>query len=148
MRGPKGNWEKERKDMLRIVASMAVAASLLAAPAVQAREKLTGEEELAKMLEGREAGEPVNCIPSNQVMETHVIDKTAIVYRIGRTLYVNRPSNAELLDNDDILVTRLWGTQLCSVDTIQLHDRMNPHMWSGFVGLQKFVPYKKVASAK
>lgn len=134
--------------MLKIVASIAVAASLLAAPAAQARDKLTGEEKLAKMLEGREAGKPVSCIPSYQASETRVIDKTAIVYRIGGTLYVNRPSNADTLDDDDILVTKLHTSQLCRLDTVQLHDRSG-FFWNGFVGLTDFVPYRKtkVASA-
>lgn len=134
--------------MNRIAAGMALAASLLVAPAAQAKERLTGEEQLAKMLEGREAGEPVNCIPLSQASDTTVIDKTAIVYRIGKTLFVNRPTNADALDNDDILVTRLYGSQLCSIDVVQLHDRSAGNMWSGFVALQKFVPYKKVKSAR
>lgn len=119
------------------------AASLAIAPAAQAKPKLTGEEQLAKMLEGRVAGEPVNCIPYSRLDQATVIKKTAIVYRVGNTLYVNRPTNADLLDDDDILVTRLWGSQLCSVDTVQLRDRMSPGMWNGFVGLNEFVPYKK-----
>lgn len=132
--------------MHKIVAAIAAAATLLAAPAVDARPKLSGEEELAKLLKGREAGKPVNCIPSSQATETRVIDKTAIVYRIGSTLYVNRPSNADQLDDDDILVTKLFGSQLCSVDTVQLHDRTG-FFWSGFVGLSEFVPYRKVKVA-
>ena len=133
--------------MIRTATFAAAAAALLATPALAAP-KLTGEEKLAKMLEGREAGEPVNCIPLSQATNTTVIDKTAIVYRVGSTLYVNRPTNADTLDNDDILVTRLWGSQLCSVDTVQLHDRGPSHMWSGFVGLNKFVPYRMAKSAK
>lgn len=130
--------------MKKIAAALVVAASLLAAPSIQAKEKLTGEEQLAKLLEGRVAGEPVNCIPIRQSTDTTIIDGTAIVYRVGGTLYVNRPTNADLLDHDDILVTRLWGSQLCSVDTVQLHDRTTPSMWNGFVGLKQFVPYRKV----
>jgi len=137
-----------KKSVSAIAASMVASAALLAAPAVQAKPKLTGEEQLAKMLEGREAGEPVNCIPLSQATTTTVIPKTAIVYRVGSTLYVNRPTNAELLDDDDILVTRLFGSQLCSVDTVQLHDRFGGNMWRGFVGLREFVPYKKVKSDK
>lgn len=129
--------------MKKIAASIAIAASLVAAPALHAKPKLTGEEQLAKMLEGRVAGKPVNCIPLSQTSDTTVINKTAIVYRVGGTLYVNRPTNADMLDNDDILVTRLWGSQLCSVDTVQLHDRSTPHMWNGFVGLREFVPYTR-----
>lgn len=123
--------------------SSLAAASLAFAPAVQAKPKLTGEEQLAKLLEGREAGKPVKCIPYSRLNDTTVIKKTAIVYRVGRTLYVNRPTNADLLNDDDILVTRLWGSQLCSVDTVQLRDRMSPGMWNGFVGLREFVPYTK-----
>lgn len=129
--------------MKKIAFGLAIAAGLLAAPAIQAAPKLTGEEQLAKLLQGRQAGKPVNCISLSQATDTIVINKTAIVYRVGSTLYVNRPTNADQLDNDDILVTRLFGSQLCSVDTVQLHDRSVPHMWSGFVGLKEFVPYRK-----
>lgn len=133
--------------MHRIIATVAVAATLLAAPAVDARSRQTGEEQLAKLLKDREPGKPVSCIPSSQATETRVIDKTAIVYRIGNTLYVNRPTNADTLDDDDILVTKLFGSdQLCSLDTVQLHDRTS-FFWSGFVGLREFVPYRKVKVA-
>ncbi|GLK46184.1 MULTISPECIES: hypothetical protein [Novosphingobium] len=131
---------------LAICATLAVA-SLLAMPAAEARTKLTGEQQLAKMLDGREAGKPVSCIPYSQTQNTTVIDKTAIVYRVGGTLYVNRPTNADRLDDDDVMVTKLYTSQLCRLDTVQLHDRNANFMWNGFVGLQDFVPYKKVASA-
>ncbi|AOR77325.1 hypothetical protein QUC32_24070 [Novosphingobium resinovorum] len=131
---------------LAICATLAVA-SLLAMPAAEARTKLTGEQQLAKMLDGREAGKPVSCIPYSQTQNTTVIDKTAIVYRVGSTLYVNRPTNVDRLDDDDVMVTRLYTSQLCRLDTVQLHDRNANFMWNGFVGLQDFVPYKKVASA-
>ncbi|WP_404482597.1 hypothetical protein [Novosphingobium sp. BL-52-GroH] len=131
---------------LAIAATFAVGAALLAAPAVDARTKLTGEEKLAKMLEGREAGKPVNCIPYSQTQNTTVIDKTAIVYRVGSTLYVNRPTNVDRLDDDDVMVTKLYTSQLCHLDTVQLHDRTAGFMWNGFVGLNDFVPYRKVAS--
>ncbi|PNU04007.1 hypothetical protein [Novosphingobium guangzhouense] len=131
---------------LAIYAALA-AISLLAVPAAEARTKLTGEQQLAKLLEGREAGKPVNCIPYSQTQNTTVIDKTAIVYRVGSTLYVNRPTNVDRLTDDDVMVTKLYTSQLCRLDTVQLHDRNANFMWNGFVGLQDFVPYKKVASA-
>ena len=121
------------------------AAALAAIPAtVSARERLAPEEQLAKLLEGRVAGEPQNCIPLSMARSSQVIDKTAIVYRVGSTLWVNRPEGgASSLDNDDILVTKLSGSQLCSIDAVQLHDRSS-HMYSGFVSLGKFVPYRRV----
>jgi hypothetical protein len=134
-------------NKLAIAATLAVGAALLAAPAVDARTKLTGEQRLAKMLEGREAGKPVSCIPYSQTQNTTVIDKTAIVYRVGSTLYVNRPTNVDRLTDDDIMVTKIYTSQLCNLDTVQLHDRNFGNMWNGFVGLQDFVPYRKVKVA-
>ena len=49
------------------------------------------------------------------------------------------------LDDDDILVTKTWGSQLCSLDTVRLFDR-GARFETGFVGLGEFVPYTKVAA--
>jgi hypothetical protein len=121
------------------------AAALAAIPATaSAREKLAPEEQLAKLLEGRVAGEPQNCIPLSMARSSQVIDKTAIVYRVGSTLWVNRPEGgASSLDDDDILLLKTSGSQLCSIDTLQLLDRSS-RMYSGFVSLGKFVPYRRV----
>lgn len=107
-----------------------------------------GEAELAKMLEGRVAGEPVRCLPNSWLDRSTVIDKTAIVYRSGSRLYVNRPrGGADQLNDDDILVTKIYGSQLCNVDKIDLVDRTS-RMWSGFVVLGDFVPYEKVKGGR
>ena len=118
--------------------------ALAGASAVQAKPKQTGEERLAKLLEGRVAGQPVSCISLHQTRDTRVIDKTAIVYKSGSTIWVNRPSNPQSLDDDDVLVTELRGSQLCRMDIVRTHDR-TAHFYTGFVGLQDFVPYRKVA---
>ncbi|MBJ7439648.1 MAG: hypothetical protein JHD35_11560 [Sphingopyxis sp.] len=124
-----------------IFAAAAIAAMPAAAPAM---ERLAPEDKLAKLLEGRVAGEPQNCISLSMARSSQVIDKTAIVYHIGSTLWVNRPEGgAASLDDDDILVTKLSGSQLCSIDAVQLHDRSS-NMYSGFVSLGKFVPYRRV----
>lgn len=136
-----------KRNIIAAAALAAIAATgLTVSPALAAKPKLTGEAKLAKMLEGRQAGKPVSCLPMGQSQDTRVIDKTAIVYRFGSTLYVNRPTNPESLDDDDILVTKLSTGQLCRLDTVQLRDRTS-YFYSGFVGLQDFVPYRKVASA-
>lgn len=126
------------------------AASMIAVPAAsEARTSKTPQEQLDKLLKDRVAGKPVDCIWMSTVDSTQVIDKTAIVYKSGSTYYVNYPrTGAESLDDDKILVTTLWSSNLCSIDTVQLHDRTSG-MWSGFVGLGKFVPYtrEKVADA-
>lgn len=130
---------------MRTFALVAAAlATLATGSALQAREKLTGEQQLAKLLEGREAGQPVNCIPITSTRDARIIDKTAIVYDRGNVIYVNRPRDARDLDDDDIMVTNIHGSQLCSVDVVRMHDRSN-FFYSGFVGLGDFVPYRRVA---
>lgn len=132
--------------MHHLIPALFAAAALTAAPAVSAREKLAPEAKLEKLLEGRVAGEPQDCLPLTSISSSQVIDKTAIVYRVGSTLWVNRPrGGADSLDDDDILVTKTSGSQLCSIDTVELRDRSS-HMYSGFVSLGEFVPYRRAKS--
>lgn len=128
--------------------TIAVALSTIAligtASTGNAKERLTPEQRLEKRLEGRVAGEPVDCIFLPMVRNTTIYDHTAIVYESGDTLYVNRPdSGLSSLDDDDVMVTQPTNSQLCSVDVVKLHDRSS-HFFSGSVGLGKFVPYRKV----
>lgn len=126
-----------------IFALSAVVAVLAGAAVAEARPRLTGEQELAQMLKDRVPGKPVDCISMMMMGSSTVIDKTAIVYQSGSTFYVQRPRvGAESLDSDDVLVTRLTGSELCSIDTVQLHDRSSG-FWRGFVGLDKFTPYNR-----
>ena len=131
-----------------IAAVLAAATVLSLAVAADARPRVAPEEKLAKLLDGRVAGEPQDCIYLPSIRGSRIIDRTAIVYDAGRTLWVNRPrSGASSLNDDDILVTDLRGSgsQLCSIDIIRLHDRTS-FFYSGFVGLGEFVPYRKVAA--
>ena len=132
--------------MRKIALLLAAAAALATGPALQAKERLTGEQQLAKLLEGREAGQPVSCIPLSRTNESRIINKTAIVYDSGPVIYVNRPRDAASLDDDDVMVTELHIGQLCRLDVVRLHDRSN-FFFTGFVGLEDFVPYRKVARA-
>lgn len=53
--------------------------------------------------------------------------------------------NADSLDEDDVLVTKTTTSQLCSIDTVELHDRSS-HMYNGFVSLGEFTPYRRAGS--
>jgi hypothetical protein len=133
--------------MIRIATKIGLVAAagalILAGTTADARPRLTGEEQLAKLLDGRVAGKPVNCITLPYVQSTTVIDKTAIVYGSGSTIYVQRPrSGASSLDSNDVLVTQLTTSQLCNIDTVQLRDR-NGFFFRGFVSLDQFVPYSR-----
>lgn len=130
--------------MQRIALVLAAGAALLSAPAL-AGDKISGEGRLARILEGREAGEPVACIPQSSTRDTKIIEDTAIVYGAGKVLYVNRPSNADNLDDDAILITKPGAGRLCKNEMVRLRDRSGAG-FSGSVGLGEFVPYRRVAA--
>lgn len=104
-----------------------------------------GEQELAKMLEGRVAGEPERCINTFGSGNLRIIDGTALVYRQGKTVWVNRTRNPDSLDDDDYLVIRKYGSssQLCRLDNVTTQDR-GGNFFTGVVFLEDFVPYRKV----
>ena len=119
------------------------AASVLAVAPGQAAPRLTPEARLAKAIEGRVAGEPVDCINLRSIRSRRIIYDTAFLYEVGSTLYVNRPrAGQESLDRWDTMVTKTFGSQLCSIDTIRMVDPAS-RMLTGIVFLGDFVPYRK-----
>jgi hypothetical protein len=127
--------------MRRLITAL-LAAAALSAPAV-AGQRPDPDAALAKLLDGRVAGKPTSCLPVSFVDQSQIVDGRAIVYRSGGTLWVNRPqSGAESLRDDDVLVTRIYGSQLCRIDTVNLVDRYS-RFQRGFVVLGDFVPYRR-----
>ena len=128
--------------------SLAIAAAACALVAVPASaERKSGEEKLAELIDGRVAGEPQSCINTFNSRPLTVIDDTAIVYRSGDTVYVNRTRAPETLDDDDILVIRKFGTgsRLCRLDQITTRERTGG-FYTGNIFLTDFVPYRRVGT--
>jgi hypothetical protein len=134
--------------MRKIIAALAVSAlALSAAGSVEAKAK-TGEEKLAEILKGRVAGTPVRCINTWRNNNMSIVDGAGIVYRDGRTIYVNRTQNPEQLDWNDILVIQHLGTSdLCKLDHVTTIDRSGG-FFTGNVFLTDFVPYTLPEGAK
>lgn len=129
------------RKYLATLSVIAAAAGLVAAPLEAAR--VSGEERLAKLIEGRTAGAPQDCIFTPGNANLTVIDKTALVYKAGGKVWVNRTANPEQIDDNDILVIRRFsGSSLCRQDTITLTDR-STGMFTGVLFLKDFVPYEK-----
>jgi len=128
---------------MRRLVSLLIGSVLLAAAPAGAGPRLDPEQRLAREIEGRVAGEPVRCLNLRNIRSSWIIDRTAIIYDAGSTLYVNRPrAGGESLDQWDVLVTRPFGSQLCSIDVVHLYDTAS-HFQTGFVFLGDFVPYRK-----
>ncbi|NVD44896.1 hypothetical protein [Qipengyuania atrilutea] len=131
-----------RAKIAMIVAGLAATALAVPAAAQDDTEMTEGEQELAEILDGRIAGEPVNCLGSMHRDRVQTIDKTAFVFRDGDTVYVNRPRSARFIDDFDLPVFHQFGADLCRLDQVEMRDRT-----SGIPGprvvLEEFVPYRK-----
>jgi hypothetical protein len=136
-----------RTNIARIALFAPLAAlTVIAAPALA--DEGEGEAELAELLEGRVAGEPVKCLNRSRSSDAvQIVDGTALVFREGRTLYVNRPEGARILDWNDLPVFRIFGTGLCARDQVELRDRSS--LFPGpVILLGEFVPYRRAGDAR
>lgn len=133
---------------LAALGAVALAAPLAAqaddAPAEAAAELTKGEKRLAKLLEGRMAGEPQSCIRSLPTDRVTTIPGTAYVYSRGNTIYVQRTRNPDDISRSDVLVVQPFsGTQLCRQDIATTVDRFVGFL-TGVVQFEDFVPYTRV----
>jgi hypothetical protein len=103
-----------------------------------------GEKRLAKLLEGRVAGEPMRCIRTLPSQRMQTIDGTAYVYGSGNKIYVQRTRDPDQINDRDALVTRRFGSsELCRLDLATTIDRFNG-FFTGAVFFEDFVPYSRV----
>jgi hypothetical protein len=128
--------------MRKIVAAFSAGFVLAVAPA--SAEPADREAELARALEGRVVGPPVDCVDLRRIRSSRMIPDTAILYDAGHTIYVNRPrAGADSLNQWDTIVTRTPTGRLCSIDSVTLVDLPSNSM-TGVVLLGEFVPYRRV----
>jgi hypothetical protein len=110
----------------------------------EAAPQTKGEARLAKLLEGRVAGEPVRCIRTTPSQQMQTIDKTAYVYGRGTTIYVQRTSNPGDIDSGDALVSqRFNASELCRLDQFTTADRVLG-FFTGAVFFEDFIPYTRI----
>ena len=132
--------------MFKPLIAASAALTLLAAPAFaddhDEAEMTKGEVKLAKMLEGRVAGEPESCIRTFGSRNIQQIDGTALVYKSGNTIWVNYTRSPDDIDSDDIMVIKRFdGSSLCRTDQITLRERFGG-FFSGVIFLDDFIPYR------
>lgn len=103
------------------------------------REQRALTEELA----GRTAGEADRCIPIRQGTGLQIVDRRTIVYRDGRTIWVNRlDSDCPGLDPMNTLLVEAHGSQYCRGDRVR---GLEPHgsIPGPLCVLRDFVPYTR-----
>jgi len=128
----------------RLIIASAVLALAGAAYSADKVDKFTEKNEarLAERLAGRTAGEPVDCIPLMRSNELEVIEGVGLVYESGDILYLARPTDANKLSGNDVVLMDRYGSQLCYTDVVRTVDRLGGY-YTGSVFLGKFIPYKK-----
>ena len=131
---------------MRSLIHIALIAGLTAAPiAPLAAAKLTPEDQLAKLVAGRTAGKPVDCINMglSGSNDSQKIPGLAMAYRQGTTWYVSRfKDGCPQLSDDTILITRVHSSQLCRGDFAEL--RMSgANIPLGTCVFDSFTPYRK-----
>ena len=97
-----------------------------------------------RLLAGKVAGSAERCLPTYNSEDMTVIDENTILFRNGRTVYVNQPlggcSQADRIGSS--LVTRLHGAaQLCRGDIATVVDHSTGAMM-GSCAFGDFVPYR------
>lgn len=110
--------------------------------------KLTEKQKAAldKALEGRVAGKPQSCISLTQRADLQVISDDLLLYKAGRTVYVNRVlGSCNGLSFGGTLVTHVWGSQICRGDIARVAN-LSAGMLTGSCALGDFIPYTPAAN--
>ncbi len=115
-----------------------------ATPQQQAKTKERGERLLAKTLEGRVAGPAQNCIPTGFTNGPQVVGDSLIYRQSGKRVWRSQVGDrCPFLRDDQIVVSILYGTQVCRNDRFRLIDR-GSRIPSADCTFGEFVPYDKV----
>ena len=133
--------------MTRFLAAVVTATGLAACagqPMVADRDP-RGEARLAQALAGKVAGQPITCLPNYRTNQMEVIDRDTIVYRDGRTIYVQH-TNGHCYPNGPrggyYLVTRSFGSSaICRGDIAQVVDSSS-RSFAGSCSFNAFIPYR------
>jgi hypothetical protein len=124
-----------------VVALIASCAAQPMGPDRQAR----SQARLAQALAGKVPGPPVSCLPHYRANDMEVIDRGTIIFRDGRTSYLQRTSGDCYPHDDNVgyaLVTRQVGSiGLCRGDIANVYDN-GSRFFVGTCSFNDFIPYR------
>ena len=100
--------------MIRVVALVAALGSV----------SVSADTDLDRALVGRVAGKTETCLSSNRISTPQVIGDRILLYHDGGRVWRNDlPAACPGLDDDAIVVTEVYGGQLCRNDQFYTLDR-------------------------
>ncbi len=108
-----------------------------------AERSVKAQSEYDRLLAGKVAGPAEKCLPTRRSNDMTIIDDNTILFRDGRTVYVNQPLGGcnNLHQSGRALVTHNMGPQLCRGDLATVVDNSSG-MSVGACSLGDFVPYR------
>jgi hypothetical protein len=108
-----------------------------------AQRSASAQRQYDNLLAGKVAGKAEKCLPTYRSNDMTIIDDNTILFRDGRTTYVNHPLGGcqSLGRSGSALVTRNIGPQLCRGDLATVMDNSSG-MTLGACSLGDFVPYR------
>jgi hypothetical protein len=132
---------------LRLLAAVPVAiliASCAAQPMGPDR-NVRSQARLAQALAGKVPGRPVSCLPHYRNNDMEVIDSDTILFRDGRTTYVQHTNGGCYPNGTNIgytLVTKTIGSGgLCRGDIATVIDN-GSRFFAGSCSFNDFIPYR------
>ncbi|HEX8301508.1 DUF6491 family protein [Sphingomonas sp.] len=126
-----------------ILGAIALAGCAAASADSQSGRQAKTERELAEALKGRVAGKPQSCISATGADGPRVIDQRTLLYRDGRRIWRNDlPANCPGLDDDDLLIVEIHGSQICRHDRFRANPRGSV-VPGPYCTLGSFTPYTK-----
>lgn len=131
--------------VLLLATGAALVASCASTPVQEARSPKAARE-LASALAGRTARAPVRCLPSYRTSQMEIIDDWTILFKDGRTVYVQNPRGGcrGIGNGGYTLVSRKFGTSdTCEGDINHLVD-LHSGFGAGACVFGPFTPYTKL----
>ena len=119
-----------------------IVALLGLATVAQANKNLSSPD---RVLAGRPAGTPVQCIDQSRIIDTQTFDDGSIYYRmLGSADYVNRPHDCPELTSNHSYSSSSPSTQLCAGDSLRVFDAAARIPYGACI-FNTFTPYPKPA---
>jgi len=136
-------------SMENAAALLALGGAVLVGSCATAPDQIThspkAQKELNEALAGRTPGKPESCLPNYRTTQMQVIDDWTILFKDGRTVYVQNPRGGcrGLGIGGYTLVTREFGiNEMCEGDINNLVD-LRSGMPGGSCIFGPFLPYTK-----
>jgi hypothetical protein len=127
-----------------MLAAGVVALCACATASEPAQRSASAQRQYDNLLAGKVAGKAEKCLPTYRSNDMTIIDDNTILFRDGRTVYVNHPLGGcnNLHQSGRALVTKNFGPQLCRGDLATVIDNVSG-IPVGACSLGDFVPYRK-----